>query len=114
MQHRRFHARGLAVHVERIADRVQRLVVLATHLLGQELQLALVRAVRRDPTGLVDVGDEALGHGQLRHLLGGHFGQLPRQIEHFKGLPPLLAAAGGQELTGFGIFSTHSGHRIKH
>ena len=98
----------------RVADRLQRLVVLAAHLLRQELQLALVRAVRRDPPGLVDVRYEAFRHGQLRHLLRRHFGQLSRQIEHFKGLPPLLAAAGGQELTGFGIFSTHSGHRIKH
>src|SRR5690606_13126515 len=48
VQQRGFLARGLAARVEGVADRVQRLVLLAPHLLGQERHLPLARDVRGD------------------------------------------------------------------
>ena len=113
MEHGGFQTSRFAAGIERSADRLQGFVVFPAHLFGQELQLALVRAVRRDPPGFVDVRDQALGHRQPRDLLGGRVGVLPGELKHFQSLAPLLAAARGQEFTGFKIFASH-GDRIMH
>ena len=65
---RGFAARRFAAGIERIADRVQRFVVLAPHLLGQERELALARDVRGDAPGVADVRQQVFGNRQLRQL----------------------------------------------
>ena len=113
VQHRRLQSRGLAAAVQRVADRVQGVVVFPPHLFRQILQLAFVRAVRRDPPGVVDMRDQSLGHRQSRHLLRRQRRELAGQFEYFKGLAPLLTAARGQKIAGFGVFASHD-HRIMH
>ena len=112
--HRRdFAARGLALVVERVADRIQRLVVLAAHLLGQERQLALVGDLRGDalaPRAMC--GSSVLGHRQLASCAGGQRDQLLAQRQHVQRLAAVLAAAGAQEFAGFFVASTH--RRISH
>ena len=113
MQHRGVQTRGFAAGVQRVADRFQRLVVFPAHLFGQKLQLAFVRAVRRDAPGVVDMRNQDVGHRQPRDLLRRQFGQLACQLKHFQSLAPLLTAARGQKFTGFKIFASH-GDRIMH
>ena len=113
VEHRGVEARGLAAGVQRVADRFECLVVFPAHLLRQKLQLAFVRAMRRDTPGIVDMRYQTVGHRQPRDLLRRQRRQLAGQFEHFQSLAPLLTAARGQKFTGFKIFASH-GDRIMH
>src|SRR5690606_30099497 len=55
MQQRGLPARGLAAGLQRVADRLQHVLVLAPHLLGEEAELALARDVRGDAARVLDV-----------------------------------------------------------
>jgi hypothetical protein len=72
---------GIAVLVQRVADRVQHLVVLAPHLLGQERSWRL-RAMRGDALGLADVRQQVSGIGSLRQLRRAQRHQLLAQRQH--------------------------------
>lgn len=104
---RHFAARGVAVGVQRIADRCQGLVVLAAHVLGQKRQLPLVRDMRGDALALFDMRDQRLGHRQLGQLRRGQRDQLLAQVENLQRFAPLLATAGAAKFTGVFIASAH-------
>ena len=108
VQQRGFLARGLAAGVERVADRAQRLVVLAPHLLGQECHLPLARDVRGDAPGVGDVRVQVVGHRQLRQLRRRQGDQALREFQHVQRVPPLLAAAGAEEFTGVFVSAAHA------
>ncbi|MNW02300.1 hypothetical protein D3C71_1980650 [compost metagenome] len=86
-------ARGFAVGVQRIADRVQHGIVFAAHVLGQEGQLALVGDVRGDPLGLGDMRQQVFGHRHAGQLGRGQVDQFLAQGQHVQRIPAVLAAA---------------------
>jgi hypothetical protein len=102
-----FAARVGAVVLQRAPDRVQRVVVLAAHVLGQELQLALARAGRGDAARFAHHVAQRLGHRHPGQLRVGQGHQLLAEVEHGQGLAPLLAAARAEEITGFFVASAH-------
>ncbi len=75
-------AGAVAVGVQRLADGVQRFLLLAAHLLGQESQLALVRNMRGDALGFQDMRQQRFGNRQLGQLSGGQRHQLFAQRQH--------------------------------
>ena len=107
MQRRGLAPRRLAAGIERIADRIQRFVVLAPHLLGQERQLALVRDMRGDALGVADMRQQVFGDRQLRQLRLAQRHQLLAQREHVQRRAPLFAAAGAEEFAAVFVASTH-------
>ncbi|KAG1465210.1 hypothetical protein G6F57_013440 [Rhizopus arrhizus] len=101
MHHRHFAAAGFAVCVQRIADGVKRGVLFATHVLGQERQLALVGDVGGDPLALGDVRQQVFRDRQARQLGRGQRHQLLAQGQDIERVAPVLAAALVVEFTGF-------------
>ncbi|MCY1453121.1 hypothetical protein D9M71_700920 [compost metagenome] len=107
MQRGDLTARGIAVDVQRIADRVQGGIVLAAHVLGQERQLALVGDMGGDPLGLGDVRQQVFRHRHAGQLGRGQRHQLLAQGQHVQRVAPVLAAADIKEFTGFFVASAH-------
>ncbi len=100
-------ARRFAALVHRVADGFQHFILLAPHLLGEELQLALVRDVRGDALRFHDVRHQLLGNRQARQLRGRQRHQLLGQAADLQRLDPLPGAAGAIEFAGFGVASAH-------
>jgi hypothetical protein len=112
VHHRYFAARGFAVGVQRIADRLQGFVFLAAHVLGQERQLPLVGDVGRDALALGDVRQQVLRNRQAGQLGRGQRHQLLTQGQDFQGFAALLLAALVKEFTGFFVASAHRPHLL--
>ena len=94
MQQRGFVVRGFAAGVERGADRVERLVVLAAQLLGEKLRLPLARDVRGDARACAESSRSVVRSGTRRELASTQRGQRFGELENVERLAPLLAAAG--------------------
>ena len=109
VQLRGFASRRVAAGIQRIADRIERGIVLAPHLLGQERQLPLVRDVRRDALGLDDVRQQVFRDRQLRQLRRAQRDQLLAQCEHVQRRASLFAAAGAEVFAGVFVASAHRG-----
>jgi hypothetical protein len=90
-------------------DRVQRVVVLAAHVLGQEGELALAGAGRGDAAGFaLQVRLQAdSGIGTLASCESVKATSFSAEVEHAQRLAPLLAAAGAEELAGVFVASAH-------
>ena len=112
VHHRHFAAASLAVGVQRIADRVQRCLVLAAHVLGQERQLALVGDVGGDALALGDMRQQVFRDRQARQLGRGQRHQLLAQGQDVERVAPVLAAALVVEFTGFFVASAHRPYLI--
>ncbi|KUO99645.1 hypothetical protein AR276_13915 [Stenotrophomonas maltophilia] len=112
MHHRHFAAASLAVGVQRIADRVQRCLVLAAHVLGQERQLALVGDMGGDALALGDMRQQVFRDRQARQLGRGQRHQLLAQGQDVERVAPVLAAALVVEFTGFFVASAHRPYLI--
>ncbi len=108
VQRGRLLTRSVAADIQRVADRFQRIIVFATHLFGQKMQLALVRDVRSDALGVVDMRPQRFRDWQSIKLMRREQRQLPRQFQYFQRVATLLASAWRQIVAGVRIFASHN------